>query len=172
MSEIETTTLENIPIGTFEKLRSEFGRISKFCIVGVVNTLLDFIILNLVHFHLGVTLILANLISTSAAMIFSFFANRHVVFAAKKGHFWKQAIRFWVITAAGIYGLQSLVFWTFSHPLENFSLRSADLIHVFLPGHFSSTFIMDNGIKVLATFASLIWNYIFYKKLVFAAEKE
>jgi putative flippase GtrA len=120
----------------------------------------------LFHFKLGLSLIAANLLSTTLAMIFSYFANRHVVFRSTHGSVWRQAALFWAITACSLYVLQTGIIWVFSHPFNGFALQVARLVHSVLPG-FSTAFIVANGIKVIATLASLVWNYTLYKKFVF-----
>ncbi len=138
-----------------------------FGLVGILNTLIDFGILNVLHFHAGLNLITSNLLSTTVAMVFSFFANRHVVFRGQTGQpVWRQAGLFWIVTASGLYILQSSIIWLCSHPLASATASVAHFLHVIVP--LSSTFITVNGIKAIATVTSLAWNYFFYKRVVFA----
>ncbi|HEY2004683.1 MAG TPA: GtrA family protein, partial [Candidatus Saccharimonadia bacterium] len=69
--------------------------------IGAFNTLLDFAIYNVLSGEFAFSLVKANIISTTTAMIFSFFANKHVVFKKADGSAWRQAIVFWVVTAFG-----------------------------------------------------------------------
>src|SRR5689334_6340310 len=97
---------------------AEIGRVGKFGVVGILNTLIDFTIFNVVRIWFGLALIPANIISTTCAMIFSFFANRRVVFKQEKGSILKQAAIFFAVTAVGLYVIQSFiihsltVYWT------------------------------------------------------------
>jgi putative flippase GtrA len=72
----------------------------------VVNTAIDVGLFTLLHEQLGITL--ANLVSTSAGMAFSFTANGIFVFAgARLG--WRQAGRFVATTGATMWVLQPVV---------------------------------------------------------------
>lgn len=151
---------------------TELKRIGKFGLVGLINTGLDFSLLNILHFHAHMSLIGANVISTTAAMIFSFFANRQVVFGASDHPWWQQAARFWAVTALGLYGLQNGIIWLLSHPLHQLTNVAASLGQALTFHTFSKAFIVANGMKLVATAASLIWNYILYKRLVFTQHPE
>lgn len=148
--------------------RAELVRITKFGAVGAINTVIDFVIYNLASSELGLSLVVANLISTTVAMVFSYFANRQVVFAKSKSTrpLHHQLALFYIISAFGVYVLQSLVIvllttwwpWPLDHLLT--------LLHL-TGSHTSSAFVTKNAAKAVATIVSLTWNYIMYKKVVF-----
>jgi putative flippase GtrA len=141
-------------------------RVGKFGIVGVLNTLLDFLIYNVLSSEFGLGLIQANIISTTVAMISSFFANKKLVFRAHHGSVAKQAIMFYAVTAFGLYIIQNGVIhlltdawlWPTQMGLMAFHLLGIN-------GH--DAFLVKNGAKAVATLASMIWNYTMYRKLVF-----
>lgn len=145
----------------------EVGRVGKFGVVGLLNTVIDFGLLNIVHFHFGVTLILANLISTTAAMVFSFVANRQVVFTSHSQALWQQIWRFWIITAIGVYVFQTGAIWLLTHPLLVVPRLGVTAVRNLGLHHLSSSFIITNIAKLIATVISLIWNYIMYREVVF-----
>lgn len=153
-------------------LRSEYRRIGAFGAVGVVNTALDFGLLNLLHFHFKVALIPANLISTTVAMVFSFFANRRVVFHAhnNKQTLWRQAFWFWVVTAIGLYGIQTSIIWAGTHFMQSPLTHWGELMHSLVP--LTALVISTNSLKLVASIASLTWNYVLYKKFVFVARDQ
>lgn len=134
--------------------------------VGAFNTLLDFAIYNVLSGEFGFSLIKSNIISTTTAMIFSFFANKHVVFKKTDGNTWRQAVTFWVVTAFGLYILQTGTIWILTDlwttPM-NLALNVANALGI--TGH--DQFLIKNGAKAIATVISLGWNYIMYKKVVF-----
>ena len=145
----------------------EISRVGKFGIVGVLNTLIDFSIYNVLSSTVGLTLVQSNIVSTSVAMVFSFLANKHVVFQKTKGSSVRQVAIFFVVTAFGLYVLQTgtikLLTDVWLAPL-NFGLDIAHWLGIM--GH--DQFLIKNGAKAIATVISLTWNYIMYKKVVFS----
>src|SRR5437763_1035878 len=83
------------------------ARVGKFGVVGVLNTLIDFAGYNILSSFVGLSLVQSNVISTSVAMIFSFAANKQVVFKKDHGSVTRQATTFFIITAFGLYVLQT-----------------------------------------------------------------
>jgi putative flippase GtrA len=125
---------------------------AKFIVVGGANTAIDFGVLFTLKM-LGLPAIPANVISTSCAFIFSFFANKKYTF---KGHettnLKREIFLFVIITLFGLWGLQTGVIWIVTALISGFSL----------PGY-AVLFIA----KILATSVSLTWNYIMYSRIVF-----
>lgn len=147
---------------------SETKQVGKFGLVGIINTLLDFALFNLFIIYFGFGRIPANVISTTAAMTFSFFANKSFVFGNRSRRVWVQAALFLVITAFGLYVIQNAVIYTLTE-LWHYPLSLAYDVVTFLglDRIFSETFVVNNGAKVIATLFSMTWNYIMYKKVVF-----
>ena len=128
-------------------------QLAKFGFVGLLNTAIDFGVLNLLIFLTSITsglgIIFINAASFSTAVINSFFWNKKWVFSAgKKGNF----LVFVAVTFIGlsintgvVYGLT-----TYSDP-----------IIVKSPTQWA------NLAKLLATGLSLIWNFAGYKLIVF-----
>jgi putative flippase GtrA len=149
---------------------AEVRRVGKFGVVGALNTVMDFIIYNLLHFKLGWALIQANIVSTTIAMIFSFYMNKKLVFRHHHGSHLKQGIVFFAVTAFGLYVLQTgtiqLLTEVWTEPLQ-LLVGATHLIN--LDHIFSDTFIVNNCAKALGTIISLTWNYVMYKKVVFRA---
>jgi putative flippase GtrA len=141
-------------------------RASKFGAVGIVNTLLDFSIYNVLSSVTKLTLIQSNIISTTISMIVSFIANKKLVFRKSSTSLVKEAALFLVITAFGLYVLQNgtikLLTDIWPGPISLF-LRIAHSVGI--SGH--DQFLIKNGAKVIASIVSLTWNYIMYKKVVF-----
>lgn len=123
----------------------------RFGIVGVANTALDFAILFLLV-ALGLDKIPANYISTGISFIFSFFVNKSFTFKSKGGNVKKQFAYFIIITIIGLWVIQPLVITGVSLLLANTGWASGVILF---------------AAKIIATVASLVWNYIFYSRLVF-----
>lgn len=146
--------------------RAEIRRVGKFGVVGIINTFIDFAVYNVLSSAAGLTLVQSNIISTTVAMTFSFFANKRLVFKQTNGSMAQQAATFFIVTAFGLYVLQTgtikLLTEIWMWPLG----VALALVHWFgIQGH--DQFVVKNGAKAAATVLSLTWNYVAYKKLVF-----
>lgn len=140
-----------------EKILEKHGQKIRFVVVGGANTAIDFLLLFLFT-GLGVNKIVANYLSTGIALLFSFFANKQFTFKNKSGNAKKQFALFLVVTLAGLWILQPIVIWLSTSALEPYITNEAANLFV---------------AKLIATVASLIWNYLLYSKLVFThTEKE
>jgi putative flippase GtrA len=155
-------------LNTQSTSRTEILRIGKFGLVGVFNTILDFVIYNFVSSHFGLSLVLSNIISTTVAMVFSYVANRQLVFDKNKSSrpLHHQLALFYLVSAFGVYVLQSVVIYiltsVWNAPLD----VMLGVFHTFgISG--SDTFLVKNAAKAVATIVSLTWNYIMYKRVVF-----
>ena len=134
-----------------EKLLRKHAEKIKYAIVGGFNTLLDFVLL-FVFVALGVDKILANYFSTGIAMGFSFFANKSFTFKNDSPKVKRQFILFIAVTIIGMWVIQPIVIWA-----------STSLLAPYITNESINLFIA----KLIATVASLIWNYILYSRLVF-----
>lgn len=123
----------------------------RFAVVGVANTVLDFAILFLLV-NLGLDKIPANFISTGISFIFSFFVNKSFTFKSKEGNVAKQFAIFILVTIIALWVIQPLIIWGITAALAPSGMN--DQLALFIA-------------KVIATIGSLIWNYIFYSRLVF-----
>lgn len=121
----------------------------RFILVGLANTAIDFIVLFSLT-AMGTWLIAANIISTSVALTFSFFANRTFTFGST-GKKRSQAVRFLAVTLIGLWVLQPIVLLLTVGPLEEFFSRETSIVIA----------------KLLATVVSMVWNYLLYDSLVF-----
>ncbi len=123
----------------------------RFGLVGGFNTLLDFGLLFALVAS-GLDRIPANYISTGISFIFSFFANRSFTFKSKQGRLGRQFSLFIIVTLVGLWVIQPIIIWGVTSVLAD-SSWSEELILLVA--------------KLIATVASLIWNYILYSRVVF-----
>jgi len=121
----------------------------RFVVVGILNTAIDFAILFLLT-SLGTPLFIANVISTSIAFAFSFFANRSYTFRAG-GDARTQLVKFAAVTLFGLWILQPMVIWAVTALIGGF----VDTPLALLIG------------KGCATVVSMLWNYVLYARFVF-----
>jgi len=137
-----------------EHLRKHAQKI-RFGIVGLANTALDFAIL-FILVALGLDKIPANYVSTGISFVFSFFVNKKFTFKSKGGNVKKQFVYFIAITIVGLWIIQPIIIAGVSNLLESSGLAAAVILFI---------------AKIIATVASLIWNYLFYSRLVFKEAK-
>ena len=114
----------------------------RFLLVGGTNTAIDFGLLFILN-SFGLPRVSSNTISTGVAFIFSFFANRNFTFSANSGDIKKQMTLFIIVTLFGLWVIQPIII---------------SLISNLLVG------------KIIATAVTLVWNYLFYSRLVFKKE--
>lgn len=129
-------------------LRSEKVR---FGLVGVVNTSVDFILLFVLARVIGLPVIPANMVSTLMAVGVSYLLNKKAVFRNAESQGIATIVAYVVVTLLGLWGLQTVVILIVTPLLD-------DMVATEL-----SLFIA----KVLATLASLIWNYLWYSRVIF-----
>jgi len=134
-----------------KELAKKHAQKIRFGIVGMANTALDFALLFL-FVGLGINKIPANYFSTGISFIFSFFVNKSFTFKSKTGNAKKQLLLFIIITIIGLWVIQPLVITAVAGLLATSGWAAAYILFI---------------AKVVATVASLVWNYILYSKIVF-----
>ncbi len=133
-----------------------FYQIIRFGEVGVLNTIMDFGILNLLIWLTGITSGLAiiplNIFSFLTATVNSYFWNKSWTFEKQGGSTSKEFSQFLVISMIGL-GINTAIIYmgtTLVSPL--FGLSSG---------------AWANIMKVFATMFSMVWNFFGYKFIVF-----
>lgn len=125
--------------------------------VGVINTLIDYAIFNLLLLGFGVRPFVANLISTSVALSFSYFANKRFVFKHAGAFDIKSAALFIGFTLFGLWVIQGLGLSLIIHWVQtNYPAMYAE-----------HQFLVANGAKLIASLASIVWNFTTYNTIVF-----
>lgn len=124
---------------------------ARFLVVGGANTAIDFGLLFLLK-ALGLPAISANIISTTTAFCFSFFANKKYTFKTSDTNIKREIALFIVVTLFGLWVLQTLVIGAVTSVLQNTSLSQEVLLLI---------------AKLCATIVSLVWNYVMYSRVVF-----
>lgn len=125
----------------------------RFGLVGGFNTLLDFGLLFAFSSIWGVPRGLANMLSTSIAFVFSFFANKRYTFkSTSKDKLVREMVLFTVVTLFGLWVIQGLIIHFLTPVIIGFGLSEQ---------------LSLLGSKLVATIASLIWNYLLYSRVVF-----
>lgn len=146
------------------QLEPSFKRqsLQRFITVGVLNTLIDITIYILLR-ELSVDIFIANLCSTSVALICSFYLNRSYTFRAKGTDLRVQTIRFFSITLFGLWVIQ---------PVAIKLIEASDRILFYatlLPSDTNPEVLIP---KLGATCITLVWNYFWYKNYVFIIKQQ
>ena len=130
-----------------------FGQIVRFAVVGVVNTVVDFAILNLLYHVVGWPLLVSNTISVSVAIVNSFLWNRYWTFSARRSGDWhQQALAFLLVSLTGLL-INDAGIWV-------------------LHATWGGTSVLDVNLqKAGASIISLVWNFVGYRLLAFRGPK-
>ena len=153
-----------------EKLLKKHADKFRFAVIGALNTVIDFVIL-FVLVAFGLPAIASNFISTSTALIFSFFANKTFTFKiaeSTKRHF----IYFLIITLFGLWVIQPIIIVGVNMLLDPWftEICFVKLVGELLGSWFKASYLVLLIGKVLATAVTLIWNYLLYRKFVFVKQ--
>jgi putative flippase GtrA len=122
----------------------------RFALVGTVNTTIDFGLL-FILVAIGLGKIPSNYIATTAAFVFSFFANRSYTFKST-GNIRRQIALFSGVTLFGLWIIQPIIITVATDGLDNLNISNEISLLIS---------------KILATGVTLVWNYVLYSKIVF-----
>ncbi|MEI7539397.1 MAG: GtrA family protein [Candidatus Saccharibacteria bacterium] len=138
-----------------EKLLKKHAEKIRFIVVGGLNTLIDFSILFFLVNIFSTPVFFSNIISTSVALVFSFFANKKFTFKSNNSDK-LQIVYFLLITLVGLWIIQPIIISLVKLLVEQWLLNSSVILLI--------------G-KLLATCVTLVWNYLLYSKFVFKKDK-
>ena len=130
----------------------------RFGIVGVINTVVDFVVLLCLTLGFGLGTGAANIISSSCALATSYVLNKKAVFRGSGGP--RQLLLFVVVTVVGIWLVQTGVV-VYSEQI----LRS-------LMGASGQNAWALIAAKIVGTGATFVWNYLWYSRVVFRHESD
>lgn len=145
------------------------GQAGKFAIVGVLNTLVDIVLVNVLTQVFRIEIVVAGLISGTVAMLNSLYFNQRFTFKVRRVSK-LRIVYFFLITMFGLYVIRPLVLQVFTKqwlaPAEIvYSITSA----LGLP--LSRSFDVNNFALAMAIMAVLGYNFFMYRKFVFVEEK-
>lgn len=130
-----------------------------FSLVGIFNTVFD-IALYTVLDEVTHNIVIANIVSTSIALLVSYILNSKYAFKSETDL--TKLISFLAVTAFGLWVVQTVAIYVINRSLISLipnslwdSLGSlASAAKIILP-------------KLLATGVSLVWNYLWYSRVIF-----
>ncbi|MCU1475122.1 MAG: sugar translocase [Amnibacterium sp.] len=126
----------------------------------MLNTLIDLATYLLLR-QVGLQILAANFISTSAGMAFSYVANHRFTFRPLPGapvRRRRRLLLFLLVTGTGLWLLQPVVIVAVTHWLESPLSGSEALVPLIA--------------KVCAIAVGLIWNYTLYSRVVFRPSRD
>ncbi|HUD07474.1 MAG TPA: GtrA family protein [Candidatus Saccharimonadales bacterium] len=146
----------------------------RFVIVGLINTTIDFTILNILVVVCHLPIILSNIISVSISVSISYFLNNYIVFQGEHKISLKTYIKFFVVTGLSVIVVQGFLIYFLDTPAKN---GINNLGHYFngATGRFLLLHhkqLALNCAKTVAVVGGLFWNYILYTKAVFKHKTE
>lgn len=136
-------------------------KISSFCFVGIINTTVDYLVLNVIV-YLGVvatvtvagqSFFVANLIAVSGAMLGSFIMNKQWTFPNNSKELHTQVFYFVLVTAFSGLLLQQFVF---------------SFVYMLPLGVGIEPFVWLNVAKTISIGVALVWNFLMYNFIVFS----
>lgn len=137
-------------INYYVKKYKDLYKFMKFFIVGILNTVIDFSILNILSIKFkvfkGLGLILINSISFSSAVINSYFWNKYWVFENIVKPNKKEFAQFLIVSLGGIIINNSIMY-----------ILTTEI------NYLAPSLLQINLAKIFATAFQLLWNFTFYK---------
>ena len=125
------------------------GQVVRFGLVGVINTLVDFGLFNVLYHFVGLPLLAANSLSVAAGIANSFIWNKHWTFSAGgRGRLRHEVITFALISVIGLL------------------LNNAGL-HVLTSLTGNMGILALNAQKLVASVISMTWNFVGYRLIAF-----
>ena len=121
--------------------------------MGIVNTTIDFVLFGVLALA-GLPVLLANLVSTTAGLSFSFVANRTYTFRSTTSPV-RLLGPFVLVTGVGLWVIQPLVITAVGR----------------LSGHDAGALLDVWVPKACGIGVGLVWNYLWYRFVVFAPDR-
>ena len=120
--------------------------ISRFALVGLLNTCLDFALFNVFYYGLSINLLIANTLSYGTGIINSFFLNKYWTFSGSEDRRkYSHSVQFLLFLGLNLIALlisNGVVWW-------------------------SALYIPAIWAKVLAIIVVFAWNYLMSRNVVF-----
>jgi len=145
--------VSDLRIFRFQKVR--------FLFVGGLNTVVDFLIFNLIIWLTDFHPILANTISVFFSMILSYFLNNFFVFRSERAISLKGFALFMLSTGCVLLLTQNIAIALSLHVFSQMSFFTTD------NGLASGEFLVSNIAKLIGIAISMVTNFILYKYVIF-----
>ncbi len=124
----------------------------RYGLIGFFNTAFDFALLFVFEIIVGLPLVVANTLSTSAAFASSFTLNKKLAFKTSGTNVKREIVLFVSLTLFGLWVIQNIVIMIVRPLLPVDILQPEGTLFV---------------AKLIATGFTLVWNYYMYSRVVF-----
>lgn len=140
----------------------------KFGLVGIMNTVIDLGIFNVLSQVFGVYVVVANIISVGVAIVNSYIWNKNWTFQDKsKENSVGKFAKFVIFSLIGM-GLQTFMVWLLATKWTVSGVWVFSVVELIgLDKIFAESFVINNWAKVWGIGLALVWNFIAYKKWTF-----
>lgn len=151
-------------------MKKHFLEISKFVIIGFLNTFTDFAIYNILIWFFGITdgFWILPIVTTSFIIvnILSYFLNKNWTFkknSNKKNN--AKFINFLLISIGGLMINNTVIFLITTHTSPFFDLNF--FLDIINNNYLDKYVLWANVAKIFATAFSMVWNFLGYKFIIF-----
>jgi putative flippase GtrA len=142
-------------------------RVGIFALVGVANTIFDYILFMIFANFLSNEI--ASICSATFAMVVSFFLHKKFTWGDRETSRASIA-QFLIVTAFVMWGVRTVVIWGLTAASTGFMEPLYQFAHWVLR-FLSYDFVVKTGIFGIATLVTLTLNYFLYNKIIFRREK-
>lgn len=143
---------------------------ARFGAVGIINTAVNFAVLNFAFYALHQNRYMASVIATGVAVLVSFSLNRSFVFGSN-GRPVQQLLLFVAVTLSGVLLVQNLVYAAASNVIDGHAEGLVQLIQSVSGLQLAASFVTINLSNVLGALGAMAWNYNGYRLFVFKPNK-
>ena len=141
--------------------------------VGLIATVLDYTLLNLLAVSLSLPVLVANSLSAPVSSFVSYKLNKRVVFEDRMHGRRKTLLLYCGILGVGIFIIQNLLIHVFAGPFsDNIARVVMPVFELVGLGGLSERTLSINAAKVMASIFSAAWNYGMLRRFVFVTEDE
>lgn len=152
--------------------KEEQKDLGKFFLVGVVSTVVDYLLLNVFAVWLKFPLLVANSLAAPASSFLSYKLNRHVVFEDRMHGQRKTLLLYALIVGFGILVIQNSLLHvlegSIAQPIAEFLKPLFGTVHLKL----SQGTIAINVAKIGASLVMALWNFYMLRKFVFVTKDD
>lgn len=136
------------------------GQFILFCLVGFINTVVDLTFYYILHQLLDVPTFIASPMVVATVISLSYTLNAKIVFKSNLNL--KQYVEFMLLTGVGVLLIQTTMSTLFEARAQGLLLG----VNIFNNGNLN-IFIANSSVRIVGVIFSLIWNFLFYKYVVF-----
>lgn len=141
-----------------------------FSVVGVISTVMDYILLNFISLLFHVPPVPANIISTTTTSVVSYKLNKRVVFEGRRHSKKRTVLLYVLVIGTGIYIIQNTVIYLLAHRMDEVGLGFSQTINSFFGTNIPASIVTLNISKACGGCLAGLWNFLMLRHFVFIPE--